>query len=75
MQELARTAPSFAKNAPSIVVSLVVHVAIFGILMMIPMIIPAATTDMLLESVFSEDTPREEMETERQLHTKQTESL
>lgn len=75
MQELAKSPASFAKNAPSLVVSLVVHVAIFGVLMMIPMIIPAATTDLLLESVFSEDTPREEIEKQLQLDTKPAETL
>ena len=63
------------KNAPSIVVSLVVHVVVLFALTMIPVLIPSMTPDILLESVFSEELPKEQMEQELELETKPAESL
>lgn len=62
------------KNAPSVVVSLVVHAVILLVLMMIPIIVQGAP-EILLESVFTEDLPREEMEQKLELETKPAESL
>ena len=63
------------KNAPSVVVSLVVHVVILVVLMMIPLVIQGGTPDIQLESIFTEDLPREEMEQKLELDTKPTDSL
>lgn len=65
----------FLKNAPSIVVSLLVHVAVLLTLMMIPLVIDAGSPDILLESIFSEDLPKEEIEQKLELDTKPAETL
>ena len=65
----------FLKNAPSIVVSLLVHVVVLLVLMMIPLVIDAGSPDILLESIFSEDLPKEEIEQKLELDTKPAETL
>ena len=65
----------FIKNAPSIVVSLVVHVTVLVVLMLIPLAIQGGTPDILLESIFSEELPREQMEQQLELETKPAETL
>ena len=62
------------KNAPSVVVSLVVHAVILLVLMMIPIIVQGVP-EISLESVFTEDLPREEMEQQLELETKPAETL
>ena len=63
------------KNAPSIVVSLLVHGLVLVVLMMIPLVIDAGAPDILLESIFSEDLPKEEIEQKLELDTKPAETL
>lgn len=63
------------KNAPSILVSLVVHAVVLLVLMMIPLAIQANTADLLLESIFSEELPKEQIEQELELETKPAETL
>lgn len=65
----------FLKNAPSVVVSLLVHVVVLVVLMMIPMVIQGGSPDITLESIFTEDLPREEMEQKLELDTKPAETL
>lgn len=62
------------KNAPSVVVSLVVHAVVLLVLMMIPIIVQGVP-EISLESVFTEDLPREEMEQQLELETKPAETL
>ncbi|MCP4782131.1 MAG: VWA domain-containing protein [Fuerstiella sp.] len=63
------------KNAPSIVVSLVVHLVILLVLMLIPLAIQGGTSDILLESIFTEELPKEQMEHQLQLETEHVETL
>lgn len=65
----------FLKNAPSVVVSLLVHVVVFGVLMMIPLVIQGGSPEITLESIFTEDLPREEMEQQLELDTKPADTL
>ncbi|MEQ9409416.1 MAG: vWA domain-containing protein [Fuerstiella sp.] len=65
----------FLKNAPSILVSLVVHVVVLVVLMMIPVFIQGGTPDILLESIFTEELPREQMEQQLELDTQPAETL
>ncbi|MCP4174259.1 MAG: VWA domain-containing protein [Fuerstiella sp.] len=66
---------NFIKNAPSIVVSLVVHIVVLVVLMLIPLAIQGSTPDILLESIFTEELPREQMEQQLELETKPAETL
>lgn len=63
------------KNAPSILVSFVVHAIVLGVLMMIPVIIEATTPDAMLESIFTEELPKDQMEQQLELDTKPAETL
>ena len=63
------------KNAPSILVSFVVHAVVLIVLVMIPVMIPAMTPDVMLESIFTEELPKDQMEQELDLDTKPAESL
>ncbi|MEO2019800.1 MAG: VWA domain-containing protein [Fuerstiella sp.] len=65
----------FIKNAPSIVVSLVVHVVVLLVLMLVPLAIQGGTPDILLESIFTEELPKEQMEQQLELETKPAETL
>ena len=63
------------KNAPSILVSLVMHLVVLLVLMMIPVVIQATAPDILLESIFTEDLPKEQIEQQLELETKPAETL
>lgn len=63
------------KNVPSIVFSLAVHAVVFVVLMMIPLAIQGGAPEILLESIFTEDVPRDELEQELSIETKPAESL
>ncbi|MEZ6125422.1 MAG: hypothetical protein R3C49_19925 [Planctomycetaceae bacterium] len=65
----------FLKNAPSLVVSLVVHAVVLLVLFLIPMAIQATNPDIMLESIFTEDLPREQMEQQLELETKPAETM
>ncbi len=65
----------FVKNTPSILVSLAVHVVVVLVLMMIPLAIQATNSDLLLESIFTEDIPNEQIEQQLELETKPAETL
>ncbi len=65
----------FIKNAPSLVVSLVVHVVVVIVMLMITFELSATGPDITLESIFTEDLPREQMEQQLELETKPAESL
>lgn len=68
MQEYLRKTPPFA-------ISLAVHGAILAGLFAIPMIVPPLSPEITLESIFTEDIPREQMEERLELETKPSESL
>ncbi|GAB5443591.1 MAG: VWA domain-containing protein [Fuerstiella sp.] len=63
------------QNAPSILVSLVVHAIVLVVLMLIPAMIHATQPDVELESIFSEELPKEQMEQRLELETKPAETL
>lgn len=63
------------KNAPSIVVSFVVHAVVLVILVMIPVMIPSMAPDVMLESIFTEELPKDQMEQQLDLDTKPAETL
>ncbi|MCA9086221.1 MAG: VWA domain-containing protein [Planctomycetaceae bacterium] len=65
----------FLKTLPSIVVSLVVHVLVIVVLMMIPLAIQGGTPDIILESIFTEELPKEQIEQKLELETKPAETL
>ncbi len=67
--------PDILKNTPSILVSLAVHVVVVLALMMIPMVIQATSPDLMLESIFTEDIPQEQIEQQLELETKPAETL
>lgn len=68
MQEYLRSAPPFA-------ISLAVHGGILAALLAIPMIVPPLSPEITLESIFTEEIPREQMEEQLELETKPTETL
>lgn len=68
MQDYLRKAPPFA-------ISLVVHGAILAALFAIPMIVPPLSPEITLESIFTEDIPREQMEERLEVETQPAENL
>jgi len=65
----------FLKNAPSLVVSLVVHVIVVLVMLMITFELSATSPDITLESIFTEDLPKEQMEQQLELDTDPAETL
>ena len=64
-----------AKSLPSILVSLVVHILVFVILLMIPIVIPSIAPEIMIESIFTQDLPQEEITRELDLETAPSDSL
>ncbi len=64
-----------AKSLPSILVSLLVHVLVFVVLLMIPIVIPSLAPDIMIESIFTQDLPQEEITRELDLETTPSDSL
>jgi hypothetical protein len=65
----------FLKNAPSLVVSLVVHVIVVVVMLLITFELNAIGPDVTLESIFTEDLPKEQMEQQLELETKPAETM
>ncbi|MEZ6127340.1 MAG: vWA domain-containing protein [Planctomycetaceae bacterium] len=65
----------FLKNAPSILVSLIVHVIVVMVMLLITYELSATSPDITLESIFTEDVPREQMEQRLELDTKPAETM
>jgi len=64
-----------ARSIPSILTSIVVHAIVIGVLIVIPMGLQSATPEIMLESIFTEDVPREEITRDLQLDTTPAETL
>ncbi len=65
----------FLKSAPSLVVSLIVHVVVVVAMLLITFELSATAPDITLESIFTEDLPREQMEQQLELETKPSETM
>lgn len=63
------------KNLPGVLVSLVVHVVVIVVMMLIKFTIDTGAPDILLESIFTEELPKEQIEQKLELDTKPAESL
>lgn len=63
------------KTAPSLVVSLIVHAIVVVVMLMITFELSATGPDITLESIFTEDLPKEQMEQQLELETKPAETL
>lgn len=65
----------YLRNAPPFMVSLGVHAAILAALVAIPLAMPPLSPDISLESIFTEDIPREQIEERLEIETKPAETL
>jgi von Willebrand factor type A domain len=65
----------FARNIPSIVTSIAVHVVVLAVLILIPIGLQSASPDITLESIFTQDVPQEQITRELELDTTPTETL
>lgn len=63
------------KNAQPVLVSLLVHVVVVVVMLMITFELSATSPDITLESIFTEDIPREQMEERLELDTKPSETM
>lgn len=63
-----------SRNLPSILTSVAVHALVLTALIMIP-IVQSAAPDIMLESIFTEDVPQEQITRELELQTTPTETL
>lgn len=62
------------KNTPSMLVSLVLHSAILIVMFLIPVLVPD-TADSLIESIMTQDIPRDQMEERLEIETDPADTL
>ena len=65
----------FLKNAPSFLVSFTVHLAVIFGMMLIKLTVAASSVDVEIESVITQELPREQMERQLELETDPAEDL
>lgn len=63
------------KSAPSLVVSFIVHIVVVVVMLLITFELSATGPDITLESIFTDDLPKEQMEQQLELETKPAETM